>query len=412
VPHAPLSLIAIEPSFPGRLGPVCDWLVRRRGYRVTFLASRIAARESWPESVGNGLDLVPYQVGGVARESSVHWTKTLERGLCYAYGAWEVLEARRVRQVDLILGRSAGLGSTLFATVAYPRLPVVNFFDYYYHPHQHDLAAEGGISAEYAQWRRAANAMDLLDLENGVHAWVQTNWQKELYPSEYSKEMFALFDGVDAVQIQPRSPRATRRVGSRTLASSDKLLTLVAANPDWTRGIDRFVALAAELISQRPDIICAVAGDGAVDRMLDVRHHGRKYLDECLAHVSFKDPTRFWRLGALTSEAVSEVLAASDLYIDPGRDYSVSRPTLEAMAADVAVIATDRPAIREFIDHGRTGWLVEPREPEELLQQVLHALGNDLERAEIARAAWVRCHESYTRDATLPSLAHRLESWA
>jgi glycosyltransferase involved in cell wall biosynthesis len=82
------------------------------------------------------------------------------------------------------------------------------------------------------------------------------------------------------------------------------------------------------------------------------------------------------------------------------------------MAADVAVIATDRPAIREFIDHGRTGWLVEPREPEELLQQVLHALGNDLERAEIARAAWVRCHESYTRDATLPSLAHRLESWA
>src|SRR6516225_7421263 len=102
----PLHLLCIEPRFPGRLGPVADWLVRRRG-----------------------LELIQFNVGGAAREASVPWTRLLERGLCYAYGCWEVLEARRPRPVDLVLGRSVGLGSTLFVPVSLPGVPIVNLFD-------------------------------------------------------------------------------------------------------------------------------------------------------------------------------------------------------------------------------------------------------------------------------------------
>ncbi|HEV3256787.1 MAG TPA: hypothetical protein VG013_07910 [Gemmataceae bacterium] len=111
----PLSLLCIEPRFPGRLGAVADWLVRRRGYRCQFYCHHIAPREHWPEATGKGLDVVQFNVGGVAKEAAVSWTRTLERGLCYGYGCWEVIEARRLKGIDLILGHSAGLGSTLFA---------------------------------------------------------------------------------------------------------------------------------------------------------------------------------------------------------------------------------------------------------------------------------------------------------
>src|SRR5437588_326415 len=44
------------------------------------------------------------------------------------------VEARRPRPLDLVLGRSAGLGSTLFTAAHTHGVPVVNLFDYFCHP--------------------------------------------------------------------------------------------------------------------------------------------------------------------------------------------------------------------------------------------------------------------------------------
>ena len=72
----PLHVLWVEPNFPGRLGAVADWLVRRRGYRSSFYCHKADARDSWPESVGKGLDLQVFGVGGVARESAVTWSSS------------------------------------------------------------------------------------------------------------------------------------------------------------------------------------------------------------------------------------------------------------------------------------------------------------------------------------------------
>ena len=138
----PLHVLWVEPHFPGRLGAVADWLVRHRGYRCWFYCHTADPREHWPASVGQGLEVQSFGVGGVAREQAVSWSRTLERSLCYSYGCWEVLETRRPRPIDLIVGRSTGLGSTLFAPVYAPAPPRVNLFDYYFHPRRNDLADE------------------------------------------------------------------------------------------------------------------------------------------------------------------------------------------------------------------------------------------------------------------------------
>ena len=158
----------------------------RRGYRCQFFCSAIDQQGVWPESVGQGLEVIPFGVGGVARGAAAAWTRILERGLCYAYGFWEALAQRRPFPVDAIMGRSYGLGSTLFAPVYQPGVPVVNLFDYYVPPRTGDLADEdvAALPPSYVHWRRSANAMDLLDLENGVKPWTATAWQRDLYPPE------------------------------------------------------------------------------------------------------------------------------------------------------------------------------------------------------------------------------------
>jgi glycosyltransferase involved in cell wall biosynthesis len=351
----PLSLLCIEPRFPGRLGPIADWLVRKRGYRCQFYCARADERAFWPASTGRGMDVIQFKVGGVAQQDAVPWTRHLERGLCYAYGCFEVLHARRPLGVDVILGRSAHLGSTLFASVTQPLVPIVNYFDYYYHPYCGDVTSDLGafMPAEYFHWRRTTNAMDLLDLENGVHPWTATAWQRDLYPREYHNDFLVLHPGVDTTRFRPphlnplpqdgegARQRGPRRVGGRSLPAATRVVSFVARRIDRLRGFDRFVTLANRLLADDPNVLCIAAGGAPVERGVDVQFHGSDYAAHVLKQTPPHDPTRFWLLGAARPATIAELLTASDLHVYPSRPYPLAPSLLEAMAAGRVVLAWD-----------------------------------------------------------------------
>ena len=249
----PLHVLWVEPHFPGRLGAVADWLVRRRGYRCWFYCHTALAREHWPASVGHGLELQVFGVGGAAREQAVAWSRTLERSLCYSYGCWEVLEARRPRPIDLIVGRSAGLGSTLFAPVYAPAPARVNLFDYYFHPRQNDLAAEiaADAPAAYVHWRRSANSIELLDLEQCDLAWTATNWQRHLFPVEYRDDLWVQHDGIATAgpgDVTPSRRTARRSLAGRLVPEGTRVVSFVARSLERLRGFDRFWHAANALL--------------------------------------------------------------------------------------------------------------------------------------------------------------------
>lgn len=406
----PLNLVCIEPRFPGRLGAVADWLVRRRGYRCQFFCHTAAPQETWPGAVGRGLDLVGFGVGGVAKEGSVDWRRALERGLCYAYGGWEVLDARRPRPVDAVLARSDGLGSSLFAPVSLPRTPIVQFFDYYHHARRHDLAEEVGpnMPPAYFHWRRAANAVDLLDLENGVVPWTATAWQRDLYPAEYRDDFLVLHDGVEARRLPPRSPARRRTIAGRTIPEGTWVVTFVSRSLDRLRGFDRFARLANALIRERPDVVAVAVGDPVALRTLDVEHYGRDYRALALGADPPADPDRFWTLGPAAPSVVAEVLAAGDLHVYPGRTYPAARSLVEAMAHGAVILASDDGPVRELIRPGVDGLLVPPGDPDAWLDAALAVLGDPDGHRPLGESAANVARERFDRDATLPALAARL----
>jgi glycosyltransferase involved in cell wall biosynthesis len=402
----PLHLLCIEPTFPGRLGAVCDWLVRKRGYRCWFYFANALPQEFWPEAVGKGLELVPFKVGGVAREAKVAWSRVLERGLCYAYGCWEVLEMRRPRPVDVILGRSAGLGSALFAPIYVPGAPVVNLFDYYYDAHAHDLAADAGpdTPVEYFNWRRAANGMDLIELEAGVTPWTTSCWQRDLYPQEYRRDFAVFHDGVDTRRFRRRES-GPRTIAGRVIPEETRLVSFVAQALEKLRGFDRFMELANRLLRARPDVLCVVVGDPVVRRGLDVQFYNQDYRAHVLAQRPPPDPERVWFLDAVPPGVVAEVLAASDLHIYPSRPYVVSRSLLEALSAGCVVLAADDAPVREFITHGLTGLLVPAADMEAWERQARAVLDDQASYRPLGEAGAAMVRERYTQDVTLPQLA-------
>jgi len=404
----PLHLVCIEPSFPGRLGAVADWLVRKRGYHCRFCCTRTEPQEFWPESTGKGLEVILYNLGGVAREPSAAWTRTLERGLCYAYGCWEMLEARRLRPIDLVLGRSAGQGSTLFFPVFQSGIPVVNLFDYYLRPHANDLTDETGLEmpAEYFHWRRAANAMDLLDLENGVIPWTHTAWQRDLFPNEYRQDFMVHFDGVDAERFgRVGNETGDRVIQGRTIPAATRIVTFVARNLEQLRGFDRFMDLANRLARHRSDVVCVVVGDFQVQRGLDVKFYGQDYREHVFSRNPPHNPERFWFLGSASPAAVAEVLKASDLHVYPSRSYVVSRSLVEAMAGGCVILAADTVPVREFITPGQTGILVPFNDIDSWESQAREVLDHPHTYQELGLAAATKVRERFAQDVTMPDLA-------
>jgi glycosyltransferase involved in cell wall biosynthesis len=402
----PLHLVCIEPQFPGRLGAVADWLVRRRGYRCRFFCSGADGREFWPEAVGRGLDVV---VCPVPAEGPVEWTRTLDRGLGHALGYFEALERHRPRPIDLVLGRSAGLGSTLFVPAHRPGVPMVNLLDYYYHPHTNDLAGEVGpqAPAAYRHWRRSAGAMDLLDLENGGTPWTPTRWQRDLFPPAYRGDFLVLHDGIAAERLR-RGGRAgwqvPRSVAGRTLTPQARVVTFVARYLDQVRGFDRFLALADRLLRARPDVVCLVLGNPVVQRGLDVQFFNQDYRAQLLARRPLADPGRVWFFDQANPGLVAEALRASDLHVYPGRPYPVARSLLEALAAGCVVLAADTEPVREVLTHGQTGLLFDPADPA-WEQQALAVLDDPAEFRPLGDAAARLVRERYAQDVCLPRLA-------
>lgn len=410
----PLHVLWIEPSFPGRLGSTADWLVRRRGYRASFYCHTLAPRSSWPASVGNGLEVQTFGVGGVARESAVTWSRALERSLCYAYGCWEVLEQRRPKPIDLVVGRSAGLGSSLFAPVYCPVAPVVSFLDYYYHAHRYDLADLAGVEhpPAYFHWRRSMAGIELLDLEQAALGWTPTNWQRQLYPAEYRDSLLVLHDGIDARRFAPSGwhikAEGPRVIAGRSLSDDTRVVSFVARSLDRVRGFDRFLAVANALLRARQDVLCVVAGDPIVRRGLDVAYHNRDYPAHLLATEPPADPERLWFPGAATPAVVAEILAASDLHIVPSRSYPVARSLLEAMASGCVVVAADTEPHREVMTSEQTGLLVDGEDSDGFLRTAEAVLADRAAYRPLGDAAAGLVRERYSQDACLPRLAEQL----
>jgi glycosyltransferase involved in cell wall biosynthesis len=201
-------------------------------------------------------------------------------------------------------------------------------------------------------------------------------------------------------------------IAGRSIGPDIKVVSFVANAPDWLRGFDRFLDLANRLLRERSDVVCVVAGGGPVGRMLDVRHHGRDYVKECLEKEPPFDPDRFWTLGPCTPRAVSDLLNRTDLFVSPSRPFSVALPMVEAMSSGSVVMAWDSAPVREFLDDESTGLLVPPDDPDAAARIALRVLDALPAHRPLGEAAARRVRESFSQDACLPHLASMFDRLA
>jgi phosphatidyl-myo-inositol alpha-mannosyltransferase len=149
---------------------------------------------------------------------------------------------------------------------------------------------------------------------------------------------------------------------------------------DPQKGFPVAVAAFAKVVTEIPDAVMIVAGDGA-DR-------------EALGLLSSSARERVHLLGSVPNDRLPAIHAAGEVFLAPATGQeSFGVALVEAMAAGLPVVATDIPGYREVVTHGVHGLLVPPRDPEALAGAIVRVLTEPGLAVRLADAGRTRARE-------------------
>ena len=130
---------------------------------------------------------------------------------------------------------------------------------------------------------------------------------------------------------------------------------------DPQKGFPVAVAAFAKVVTEIPEAVLIVAGDGA-DR-------------EALGLLSSSARARVRLLGTVPNDRLPPIHASGEVFVAPATGQeSFGVALVEAMAAGLPVVASDIPGYREVVTHGVHGLLVPPRDPEALAKALIRVL--------------------------------------
>jgi glycosyltransferase involved in cell wall biosynthesis len=130
----------------------------------------------------------------------------------------------------------------------------------------------------------------------------------------------------------------------------------------------------------------------------------KQNLVDSVRQLDLQDSVAF--SGAASHDQMLDAMHAADLVVVPSRFEGFGLTALEAMALGRPVLATTAGGLPEVIEHGVSGWLVPPQQPEALAQAIALLLDNAALRQSLGVAGRARAHEKFS----LPVIAARLRT--
>ena len=225
-----MHVLFVHKNFPAQFGHIARHLIDQHQFRCTFVSEK-------PPAQLDGLERIQYRCKSGSTKETHFFSRTLENQVWHSHALFEALEARPDIVPDLIVGHS-GFVSTLYLRELYD-CPIVNYFEFFYHPHDSDLDFRRDLPAyqtpEFLR-ARTRNAIFLLDLNNCNRGYSPTNFQRQQLPAEYHAEpsvgLVSGEDGLDIVlKILDASPAWLKQKGILVVEVGESAQSLIDLLP-------------------------------------------------------------------------------------------------------------------------------------------------------------------------------------
>jgi glycosyltransferase involved in cell wall biosynthesis len=397
-----MQILFVHQNFPAQFGHIAHHLARSRGWRCDFITEPTSASL-------DGVRTIPYKTSGGARETTHYFSRTFENAVWHAHAVFQASESVPDLQPDLIVGHS-GFGSTLYLPERFPGVPVVNYFEHYYHPHGSDLDFRPEFPPEPRDFLRARtrNAMILLDLENCRSGYSPTHYQKGLFPAVYQPKIDVIFDGIET-DVFCRRANVPRRVGGLDIPESTRIVTYVSRGFESMRGFDIFMRAARLIYREYPDVLFVVVGSDRICYGGDEKHiRHRTFKEHVLAQDDY-DMSKFVFTGLVPTDTLVDVLSLSDLHIYLTVPFVLSWSLMNALSCGCVVLASDTEPVREVIVDGETGLLAGFSDVNAFARRALDVLREPRAFRDLGDRASAMIENQYALNVTLPRLVDLFE---
>jgi glycosyltransferase involved in cell wall biosynthesis len=209
---------------------------------------------------------------------------------------------------------------------------------------------------------------------------IKYNFEKFLDPAN----IFVIPNGIE-VHERNISPKDKRQAVSRLLP---KYRVIHLSTLIYKKGALAFIEAIPKVVSKRQNVEFILAGPW-VNRRDERRAFDFIKKNDLDKYVTFS--------GTIYNEEKFALLRSCDLFVFPGiQQEGQPRVVIEAMAAGLPVLFTNRGCLRETVVEGETGMEIKINDPEDLADKILWMLDNPNEMKRMGSSGRERYKRLYT----------------
>ncbi len=320
--------------------------------------------------------------------------KPLEESMINAQNAFQKLAGLRNKgwKPDIICSHS-GWGPGLFLRELWPDTRMLTFFEWYYHSSSDATYLRSNPMSEDERvrlhMRNASFWADLAIMDWGISP---TRFQHRQLPPIFRNHVEVLHDGIDTDYLVP-DPNAKLTIGDRVFTPQDEIVTYTTRGMEPYRGFPQFMQALAQVQKKRPNLQAIIVGK---DRVAygPQRTDGKTYKQEALEQYGL-DQSRLHFLDLVPFDKLRTVFQISSLHIYFTVPFVLSWSMLEAMSTGVQLLGSDTEPVKEVVEDGKNGLLVDFRNPRDIARRMEEALANRGRAEKLRRAARRTMEERY-----------------
>jgi glycosyltransferase involved in cell wall biosynthesis len=364
-----MQILFLHPNFPAQFRHLATLLAQDPNNQVVFGTKR--EEGSLPQVIK-----AIYRPLREARAETHHYVRPLENAVLQGQSVYRIAEQMKKQgfNPDIVLGHS-GWGPTLFIKDIFPQARLLCYFEWFYHAHGTDADYDPAhpLSADDEARIRIKNAPILIDLYSCDRGLSPTHWQRQQFPPEFQSKIDVGHDGVDTQYFCPNlGTKLILTTINLDLSGVTEIVTYVARGMEPYRGFPQFMEMLAILQKQRPGCHGVIVGAERVayGRSLP---DGKSYKQLMLETLDL-DLKRTHFTGLLPYNDYLTVLQASSVHVYLTFPFVLSWSMLEAMSVGCALVGSDTPPVREVIEEGKNGLLVDFFNPQAIAERVADIL--------------------------------------
>lgn len=397
-----MKILFVHQNFPGQFGMLAKKLASLK-YEVASLSI------NKPKPIAG----VKHYIYKPTRSSSrnIHpWSSDFETKMIRAEGAF--IAYGKLKKIgfnpDIVIGHP-GWGELLCIKEIWPTVKVIQYCEFFYQTKGQDVNFDPEFIDETPDLNTKVflkNANNLLSYQNMDVGISPTEWQRNTYPDFIKSKIITLHDGIDTEKFL--TPTSEVTIDNKLFKKSQNIVTFFARNLEPYRGYHQFLRSIQYIQSKCPDTIFLIVGASGHGYGIPPQKNDtwKNILwDEVKNSI---DATHIYFSDTLPHDTYIKALSVSTVHIYLTYPFVLSWSVIEAMAAGCCIVGSDTAPVKEIIQDGVNGTLVNFFQPKAIADATIKLLQDPNRRNLLSHAAKEYARKNFDFEKNVFPKIHRL----